>query len=298
MITTNVSSLTPDTAYMLRNDGLFIKCTTIHPYVDYKQVPYVVRKLLFHKMGGDSLQSLKWFYDNSSDAVKENIINLISVFANSFNANERWAVIGVRDGDIEYFNSIWGDYVDTSIGTVNKETFEQLFDSVNNQCNQEFLRVRYGGMYWGSSHKGSIYFRIGSTEFNWAPLIYELVSKYKTQVKDITVSYDAQSVGKSDIIKYHGIPIDNTPYDEFWELKGNPIFESKQSYADIVEYRLSQGYPLADCYFGELHPLKLSMIYWARLEEDVCKYGTPSPKYEKEYQEYRRQLLGDCDDNN
>lgn len=105
-----------------------------------------------------------------------------------------------------------------------KEPDEELMNLLNDLTNQEFCRVRtsnYKVKYGGDN--GQIYFRISSTGFNWFDLIWNIVSKFSKDIKEVTVMKDKQTFGGKEFDYYYN----HLPTDQFLTLKGNPIVEGK-----------------------------------------------------------------------
>ena len=175
--TDNLFSMTP---YMLRNDGAFLECGDLHPYIKMSNNASYETNL---KTLNSHPDFLDWFYKNT---LNEETKELIEEFK--------------------------------------KEPDEDLMNLLNDLTNQEFCRVRtsnYKVKYGGDN--GQIYFRISSTGFNWFDLIWNVVSKFAKDIKEVTVMKDKQTFGGKEFDYYY----DHLPTEEFLTLKGNPIVEGK-----------------------------------------------------------------------
>lgn len=73
-----------------------------------------------------------------------------------------------------------------------------LFDvqkSIEHSINQQFCRVRFGGKYNSTSGDGGIWFRISSTNYNWANTIYIFVieMRRKLGISNVNICRDPES---------------------------------------------------------------------------------------------------------
>lgn len=222
-------------AYMLRDDGKLIKCDSVHPYIFYYSKD-VIRGIydLFTWMP----QNLEWFYSNSkNNKLKE----LISIWIKSIDESLDYKISLTK----EYL-----DYFDISESTKvidNPTDIKNYFLYINNECNQEFCKVRTSGRTKSNAEGGSIYFRISSTHFNWFNLIWDLLYNNSRVLKDVTISTDENSGRDQFIYKHKGIAIDHLPIKEFLELSGNPIIE-KYEVEDFIPRNTSHF--IVD-YFGD-----------------------------------------------
>ena len=67
-----------------------------------------------------------------------------------------------------------------------------FFVLCNTQLNQEFLRIRLGGEYSSVGEEGHLYCRVSSYNFDWLPLIKDLLYKNR-DIRYITIETDIQS---------------------------------------------------------------------------------------------------------
>ena len=91
---------------------------------------------------------------------------------------------------------------------------------VIDDLNQEFCRVRAGGLYDSDGSLGDIYFRTSSTKFNWFDVIWQFVYDRRNKISTITIVRDKEST-KEDKVYYNRMPV-----DEFITLNGHPYIES------------------------------------------------------------------------
>ena len=143
--------LKPATPYMLRNDGLLIDCSPLHPYIKY--LIWSDNKSQIELLFNDHFDFLEWFKKNTQhNEVKTEIDKFISAV--------------IRNGSYDINNAIEPkDVVDLSTDDI-----ESMFIELNNEMNQEFCRVSTSNMRFGGT-SGNVYFRIRSTDFNWFDVI-------------------------------------------------------------------------------------------------------------------------------
>lgn len=123
-----------NSAYMLRNDGKLVECSAFHPYIKYENRGSVEKSIydLFTWMP----QNILWFFKNTND---KDLKQLIQTWVKSIDTS--------ADYNIKVSNKLKDDLNLASIDKIinNKHDIEMYFLHINNQCNQEFLRIRTSG---------------------------------------------------------------------------------------------------------------------------------------------------------
>ena len=111
-------------------------------------------------------------------------------------------------------------------GIYDSSEYNQIvIDNLNN----EFCRVRAGGLVDSGSNLGDIYFRISSTGFNWFDVIWAFVYENQHRIDNVTIVRDNNNFDNSyDVYKHNGAAIDKMPVDDFINLSGHPVFEKLQ----------------------------------------------------------------------
>ena len=247
------------TPYMLRNDGVLLECGDMHPYIIYDiSYPDLADSITYTI--GKRRDMLKWFYDNTQyeDTRKD-----IESFLKSIS----------RDYSNELDKQWVEDNFDISSSTpysYNDYDYIPLYEEINNETNQEFLRVRTSAMKFGGDN-GDLYCRISSNNFNWYPLISELVMKNDKFVETITITTDSQSKGgRVKFYKINGKPIDHMSVEDFIMAKGNPVLEKYRT--DLMNEAvtcLNKGRDL-NYVFSGLHPRYINE-YYRHLDRDWIK---------------------------
>lgn len=253
------------TAYMLRRDGKLIKCKDIHPYIknSYKD-SFNSYKILTELDYGKS-QDLIWLYRNTLSSEVKLLIN------NFLNYLFRW-VKDLGENYESYLFLISNIAKDLKIDL--KPTYcppndlPIMWDNLNNFLNEEFCKIRTSDEIYGGD-SNDIYFRIGSTGFNWFPLIWRVVYDNRDWIESVTILTDENS-GRN--LKYFAINnevIKQYDVEDFINLKGSPIIESYPSIpSDVLKGKL-----LIETINPKLHPLRINNIYKSALSFYThCKF--------------------------
>ena len=252
-------SLQKATPYMLRNDGILLKNDLMHPYIIYnKEVdPQESLRILFTK----NRWMIEWFYNNTR---YEDTRKLIEELIKSL------LIANVEYIDIDWVEEKFNISEKTNYSTKEVD-YVELLEDINNRVNQEFLRIRTSNLKYGGDN-GDLYCRISSNNFNWYPLISELIIKNMSFVETITITNDPQAFGnKLKTYKVKGQLIDHLPAKEFITLKGNPIIEKYQwgSILNDATKSFSKGNSLEEVFYG-IHPRYVN-IYYNKLSSDWIK---------------------------
>lgn len=209
-------------AYMMRRDGKLFPCVQ-HPY------------------GGDleeTLAAAEWLYSHTASADTKAVCeHLVVAYAKSLDpdigSDEIASTIEYvfkrlpyHVCTLEFINAVAVNFAGQSLDNIPEDP-APLVKTVNDRLNDEFLRVRIGGMYDSDAGNNSTYFRISSTGFNWFALIWTFVYERRHTLTDVTVVKDPEATGTVGYYYKgpHG-PYDHIPVDEFITVKGNPMFDS------------------------------------------------------------------------
>lgn len=183
-------------------------------------------------------------YDSDEEAIeemiRENIISLPYRFQYPLSESQLISIHrklkNYTDVDT-YYEFI--DKVKDNLGTIQEE--------IKRSLNQQFCRVRHGGKYNSVSGNSEIWFRISSTNYNWANTIYLFASSIKRsyQLSHITICRDNESDNSSKDYFYKakdGTVYNHMPINEYFEEEHehSPVFESsKEIGAGYLQYMRS-----------------------------------------------------------
>lgn len=198
-------------AGMLRRDG---------KYISVEQHPYGTD-------GPDyTLEFCEWLYTNTE---YENTRQDIIKFINSYIHEEEVTIEEINDMLLTKFSTkfmnmfkskVYSEALDYSV-----ESLVDEYDKrVNFDLNQEFCRVRFGGIYDSTTTKECV-FRISSSNYNWLNTIYEFVTNHKSEIDEVTIVRDEEATGEFFYYKYKSEYFNKMPTSEFLTLSGNPYIE-------------------------------------------------------------------------
>ena len=173
-------------AYMIRNDGEAIP-VKIHVYGNPDEVE-------------ETIYASQWLYQHTRfDKTKKLILDLIKTFVYTNLSVEA----GIADSLMEWQNTLPYKVIETDfiqsirdkLEDANIGDLENLNNIVSDELNQEFMRVRYGGMFNSSATSKELVFRISSAGFNWFNIIYVFVADHKREVQSVTIVKDEEATG-------------------------------------------------------------------------------------------------------
>ncbi len=223
--------------YMIRNDGKIFDITDakVHPYIwnepEDDDIPSSTISLLHNNW------MLKWFYDNTRNDSTRTLIRDFLISCLLCNGFDRKQIIASYGEDYDISNDIIEPYLDKSAKYL-KNSWELAFEMLNNECNQEFLRMRMGNMYFNSDNDSVAYFRVSSAHFNWYNIIWDIVYNSK-QIQYVTCVKDRQGMAgrkRSDGDNFYEIEGEEVNYmsaEDFITAKGNPIIEGLHRRDDL-----------------------------------------------------------------
>lgn len=205
------------TPYMLRDDGVVLRCGIGHPYLiaDVHNYHFWPDYELFMFRSSD----IMWFYNNTNNVDIRNHLRTLSASYRVVHPKEKeqW----------DDRNKDMGITQETYI-TGNVAELDELLWLTNKETNNEFCRFRTSNQYAGGS-SGDIYFRISSTGVNWFNKIWDIVYHNKNFIDSVTVVKDEQSLetvdSPNEFYKINGQKLDRFDTDDFITLGGKPIIE-------------------------------------------------------------------------
>ena len=252
-------NLKKSTPYMVRKNGEILDVTPIHPYIKYIITDDDITSII--KLINNSIRDLKWFYNNTEfNSIKQDILIFLKsiiasdIFKDKINISNIESNFNISE-DIEPLFTI--------------DDITALFNVLNNECNQEFLKLRTSSMKFGGN-SGDVYFRVSSVNYNWFYTIWKLVYDNKNFITSVTICTDTQAKGGSvKFYNHNGIAINQLPVDDFINLSGNPIIESKS----LVLNKIADGSSLTEA-FNTIHPRHINRIInelWVNYENKNFK---------------------------
>lgn len=257
-----VETLDKATPYMLRNDGELLECGDIHPYIlkISEDIKDIVDK-------GIDLDSLYWFYHNTKkESTKKSISAIAKYFIEKFGIKDDFTISIYGNGDVKYDFGFDGKTYKIKDGEI-----IGFIELLNYDTNQEFCRVRTSSMLWGGS-SNDIYFRISSIGFNWFPIIWDIVYKYRAEISTVTICKDSSTFGGTfNPYLVDGKKLYMLAVDEFITLSGNPIIEKIDSDLGVINHarkQLSIGNTVSEAY-DWLPPVHTVGFYKKQIREEL-----------------------------
>ena len=224
--------------YMIRKNGEIIDCGDLgfHPYINGHADKLEIWEE-FEDFFVNYPEQIYWIIKYASDSIKEKLKNLMQLVATYLylcekdDSLEKLFEYGTDSSvalDIISNFDIMPDTKEKEInGPIIYKKIIELYEEVNDEFNNEFLRLRMGGLLY-QERDGSAYFRVSSNGFNWFNVIWKTVFDNKGVISDVTIVKDFQS-GKTfrtdDYYIAKGKKINRMPTEEFLTLPGNPIVE-------------------------------------------------------------------------
>lgn len=236
-------------AYIVRNDGKIFDQGLYHFYIiDNEKDSF---EFSLTQLFETNIDKLKWFYDNTLNINhKRSIRILIALFLSTISDYDPLSrgIFNIHGADAKKL------FPDIEAFDLTNDDVEMLIEQqlilVNNNLNQEFLRFRTSDAYEFGNSNG-IYFRISSFNFDWFPIIWDVVNQNKSFISDVTISGDWQSGKGSAIYKHKGQLIDRMHIEDFLQLSGNPIIEEYSTYDSV----LSKGGSLFEAHMSNTFSL-------------------------------------------
>ena len=225
------------TAYMLRHDGTLLKCGIAHPYI--KMYAWDSDENNINELLIDHPHWVTWFYDHSSEYNQQLIEKFITVCLQS----EELRKLSTWD-KLEKALKNLAIELKIKNSEIADISFHELFNELNDSINKEFCKVRTSNFkYKTGGDNGEIYFRIGSTDINWFEPISDVVMKFSSWIKNITVMKDYQVFNrKFDYITVGRKQLNHMPLEEFIELHNDTIIEACIDNYDVLKAKLIERY--------------------------------------------------------
>lgn len=222
-------------ACMISSNGVVIP-VDVHPYMDYDFVQM-------------NLLSGLWFYEHTEDLiVKQAYIDLIVCYAkdSGFDATfdfkellKSLETLCNNSPDFAKFLKEHNTEIERSFN--NKVKLKEVLDILVKESNQEFMRVRYGGVYKTEPGNRDIYFRISSVGFNWYNIIWQFVYDHKASIDFVTIVRDLASTNSGEFYQGKSGIYDRMPVNDFLMETGNPVIEWKDKLPTVRKHLATGG---------------------------------------------------------
>lgn len=177
------------TAWMIRNDG--------------ETFPVIQHIYANSKEPDETLAAAEWLYQNTGNTnTKKLILETIALWGNEILGanNDNFIPMIHKEINSKPYHFLSIDFIKSifpklDMAAVDNMKLHILFEEVKKELNQEFLRARYGGMYYTNHISKEMVFRISSIGFNWYDIIYKFVKNASFRIENITIVRDEESTG-------------------------------------------------------------------------------------------------------
>lgn len=204
-------------ACMISRKGKVIPVES-HPYIDYDIVQM-------------DLEAGLWFYENTdNEDVKQAYIDFVAGNIKYVWHIENDIISGINGLGFKLrgFLSFVKDHLGEIEESLKKElNIKESLSVLKKESDQEFMRVRYGGVYKTKAGVREIYFRISSYGFNWHDIIWQYVYDNRNFIDYVTIVRDIASTGSGEYYRGKNGEYNLMPVAEFLEESGNPVIEWK-----------------------------------------------------------------------
>jgi len=192
-------------ACMISRTGKVYPCEA-HPYMD-------------PDFGYMNITAIPWFYYHiEMPEWKTALIDLIAYYAmerfhikSDVSANLKKEHLASFEGVSDFLDA---HSIEIEHALNNKKSssyYSSCQDLITHLSTQEFMRVRYGGVYHTVPGNREIYFRISSNDFDWTSIVYSIVSENAFFIDYVTVVRDLASTNDGRFYFLDGMEIDQMP---------------------------------------------------------------------------------------
>ena len=195
------------TAWMLRWDGTAFPCRW-HYYGSAD--PADVEETLY---------AAEWLYDaTQSEETRRQCLELIATYGVALRPNRnlvRNLLLAIRERPYVFLSRAFVEHHAGELFYVDPARLPELNAAVNRALNDEFLRVRLGGLYDTVPGNRDLYFRVSGADHDWLPLIRAFARAHAADAGTVTVLWDRESTGHSEYLTDEaGHTLDHVPLKE------------------------------------------------------------------------------------
>ena len=193
------------TAWMLRHDGIELPCVC-HYYGSKEAME-------------ETLYAAEWLYGATESAqTRLSILALVAAYGVSLNKHRnliRNLYIDIKEKPYRFLSYDFVRSHADELSAANSERLDELNLEVIHRLNNEFLRVRLGGLYETEPGNRDLYFRVSGADIDWLPMIRSFVESHATDADTLTVLWDLESTGHNKYLKdKSGYTLDHIPLNE------------------------------------------------------------------------------------
>lgn len=178
-----------ENAWMVRSDGEIIPCLC-HIYGSREDIE-------------ETLYAAEWLYQNTAnEKTKRLCLQLFKTYGVSLSEHRncvRSILLKIRKSPYRFldYNFIY-DIAD-EIQNAPTDMLSELNEKVIYALNNEFMRVRYGGMYDTEDDNQDLYFRLSNDSLltpEWNSIIQTIINDKKDRIDEVIIVSDEESTGE------------------------------------------------------------------------------------------------------
>lgn len=177
-----------DKAWMVRKDGAAFPCIC-HIYGSRDEIE-------------ETLYAAQWLYQHTdNERTKELCLRLFKTYGISLSEHRncvRNILLQIKKTPYRFLNYDFVMGVADEIQNAADGDLSELNLQVNYALNNEFMRVRYGGMYDSVDGNRDLYFRLSNDErlTPWRKVIAQIIKEHKDKICEIIIVSDKESTGE------------------------------------------------------------------------------------------------------
>ena len=176
-------------AWMVRTDGVAFPCTC-HIYGSTDDIE-------------ETLYAAEWLYQNTANAkTKDLCLRLFKTYGISLSEHRncvRSILLQILKTPYRFLDYNFIFDIADEIQNAPTGILPMLNTDVIHALNNEFMRVRCGGMYDSVDGNRDLYFRLSNDELltpEWNGIIQAIIREHKDEISEIIIVSDEESTGK------------------------------------------------------------------------------------------------------
>ena len=176
-------------AWMVRSDGIAFPCIC-HIYGSKDDIE-------------ETLYAAQWLYGHTANAkTKDLCLRLFKTYGISLSEHRncvRSILLQIRKTPYRFLDYNFIFDIADEIQNAPTGILSTLNTEVIHALNNEFMRVRYGGMYDSEDDNRDLYFRLSNDELltpEWNGIIQAIIREHKDEISEIIIVSDEESTGE------------------------------------------------------------------------------------------------------
>lgn len=176
-------------AWMVRSDGVAFPCIC-HIYGSTEDIK-------------ETLYAAEWLYGHTANAkTKDLCLQLFKTYGISLSEHRncvRSILLQIRKTPYRFLDYNFIFDIADEIQNAPTGILSTLNTEVIHALNNEFMRVRYGGMYDSVDGNRDLYFRLSNDELlspEWSKVIRKIINEHKAYILEIIIVSDKESTGE------------------------------------------------------------------------------------------------------